>query len=471
MAEKIDFDTIKNDIALAKVKAIALDETVKKALEQSHKSATDGLSKLGNIFGDDLGTATGINLPSSLEGLEDVESMVGEVESSFNKFTQIKDQLSGPGAQILSSIDGDQKLSESLSEAGSSVLPVKSRLAIDGFTGKTSIADIGSDGSLEPNEVNTPRLARGVKRGTMTEEQENDKPFLMTASGRMQPWPENPYGAVYPYNKVDESESGHIQEIDDTPGAERIKESHRTGTFYEIYPNGTKVTKVVGKKFSVTVGDDYAKIEGACAIHVQGDADLFCAKDVKMMSMGDITAFAKNDVRISSGGACSVTGATDCTVGAVGTAKLSSFGETKVFSALSTELTALGDMTIQGAAAIDIMSQGMISFKDLKGAGTLGGLVVKDKALDAKNLAQDKIIATKKTSDRALKANIIRVGESPSGIPTYNFKFIRDETQSVYYGVMAQDIQESHPDAVSKDQDGYLMVDYSLIDVDYKKVS
>ena len=42
----------------------------------------------------------------------------------------------------------------------------------------------------------------------------------------------------YPDNKVYETESGHYKEYDDTPGAERIKESHKSGTYYEINKDG-----------------------------------------------------------------------------------------------------------------------------------------------------------------------------------------------------------------------------------------
>ena len=54
--------------------------------------------------------------------------------------------------------------------------------------------------------------------------------------------PDNPYAAVYPYNHVYESESGHISEFDDTPNAERIHLRHRTGTGYEMHPNGDQTT-------------------------------------------------------------------------------------------------------------------------------------------------------------------------------------------------------------------------------------
>ncbi len=84
--------------------------------------------------------------------------------------------------------------------------------------------------------------------------------------------PTVPYAAVYPFNHVTESESGHIVEIDDTPGAERIHEYHRTGTFKEIHPNGDEVIKVVGDRYHFIMKNDYLYVSGDCNIVVEGNA-------------------------------------------------------------------------------------------------------------------------------------------------------------------------------------------------------
>ena len=41
-----------------------------------------------------------------------------------------------------------------------------------------------------------------------------------------------------------ETEGGHIREYDDTPDATRIHERHASGTGYEIFHDGTKVTRI-----------------------------------------------------------------------------------------------------------------------------------------------------------------------------------------------------------------------------------
>ena len=91
--------------------------------------------------------------------------------------------------------------------------------------------------------------------------------------------PTTPYDAEYPYNHVYESESGHIREMDDTPGKERIHERHASGTGYEIHPNGTKVTRVKQDNYTLTTGDDFAHIKGNSSTTVDGGIRVFVNAD------------------------------------------------------------------------------------------------------------------------------------------------------------------------------------------------
>ena len=85
---------------------------------------------------------------------------------------------------------------------------------------------------------------------------------LDSLSGGAWSEPPSPYNAKYPFNHVHESESGHIKEIDDTKGAERIHERHMSGTGYEIGPVGTKVTKVVKDNYEIISNDDFLHVRG-----------------------------------------------------------------------------------------------------------------------------------------------------------------------------------------------------------------
>lgn len=79
---------------------------------------------------------------------------------------------------------------------------------------------------------------------------------------------------IYPYNNVTETESGHSFEMDDTPGRERVRISHRSGTFIEMHPDGSEVHKVYGNGYEITIQDKNILIQGKCNITVQGDSVL-----------------------------------------------------------------------------------------------------------------------------------------------------------------------------------------------------
>ena len=74
--------------------------------------------------------------------------------------------------------------------------------------------------------------------------------------------PETPYAAQYPYNHVYETEGGHIREYDDTVGAKRIHERHASGSGYEIFDDGTKVTRVKKDNYEIVSADEYCHIQG-----------------------------------------------------------------------------------------------------------------------------------------------------------------------------------------------------------------
>ena len=68
------------------------------------------------------------------------------------------------------------------------------------------------------------------------------------------------------------------------------------------------------------------------------------------------------------------------------------------------------------------------------------------------------------SSDVRLKENIIKVGNSPSGLNIYEWNYIWGSPR--YSGVMAQEIINIIPEAVVTMPNGYLGVNYAKIDVD-----
>ena len=72
-------------------------------------------------------------------------------------------------------------------------------------------------------------------------------------------------------------------------------------------------------------------------------------------------------------------------------------------------------------------------------------------------------------SDRAYKADVVRVGTHPAGFGLYVFEYapkFRDAFgHGRQFGVMADEVEAIVPDAVSIDQDGYRRVDYARLGI------
>lgn len=64
-------------------------------------------------------------------------------------------------------------------------------------------------------------------------------------------------------------------------------------------------------------------------------------------------------------------------------------------------------------------------------------------------------------SDRRLKKDIERIGETEGGAPLYKFRY--KSGGPVHIGVMAQDLLDTQPSAVFMEADGYYAVDYSRV--------
>ena len=91
--------------------------------------------------------------------------------------------------------------------------------------------------------------------------------------------PEIAYKAVYPYNHVFESESGHIKEYDDTPGYERIFERHISGSSYEYTPNGDKIDIIKNTHYTLTSRNNLCSISGNSDITIGGRHKVYINKD------------------------------------------------------------------------------------------------------------------------------------------------------------------------------------------------
>ena len=120
------------------------------------------------------------------------------------------------------------------------------------------------------------------------------------------------YAPKYPYNNVMETESGHVKEYDDTPGNERITERHKSGTQYEVSPNGSKVERIVRDNYRLVVGHDTLEVYGNVQIIVSGHVDLAVAGNITTSVTGNMSASVGGNMESNVTGSmtASVQGAT-----------------------------------------------------------------------------------------------------------------------------------------------------------------
>jgi hypothetical protein len=153
-------------------------------------------------------------------------------------------------------------------------------------------------------EVDTSRLARNEKtEDTIVETKKNsikrNVPISLGGS-----WSERktPYDAKYPYNKVVETVSGHVTEVDDTPGKERLHQYHKAGTFTEIHPDGSQVHKIVGDRVTVVVNNDRVVVSKNRFDTVEADNNSLTIGDLNLEVRGNVNALVEGDIRVQNNG-------------------------------------------------------------------------------------------------------------------------------------------------------------------------
>jgi len=101
--------------------------------------------------------------------------------------------------------------------------------------------------------------------------------------------PSDPYNSTYPKNHVYVTESGHVKEYDDTTNAERIRERHKSGTYYEIHPNGDKVTHIVNDNYTIVAGNENVQIKGNVTLNIDTNCTTNIGGNWDVNVTGDIT--------------------------------------------------------------------------------------------------------------------------------------------------------------------------------------
>ena len=187
---------------------------------------------------------------------------------------------------------------------GSSPTPGPSTESLKRGTDNTGFRDPNNKYPLPDyiNEPDTNRLARGIIEGTIIERKDSNRRLGVQLANGEGSWdqPLPAFGAKYPYNKVLETESGHIQEFDDTPGQERIHTYHRSGTYTEVDPNGSQTNYIIGENFIIMERNGFIHVGGDCNLTVEGNANIYAKTDANIQVEQDATINVGNNLSIGA---------------------------------------------------------------------------------------------------------------------------------------------------------------------------
>lgn len=195
-------------------------------------------------------------------------------------------------------------------------------------------------------EPDTNRLARGIIDGTIVEKKDSNRRLGVPLANGEGSWdqPMPAFGAKYPFNKVFETESGHIQEFDDTPGQERIHTYHRAGTYTEVDPNGSQTNYIIGENFIIMERNGYIHVGGDCNLTVEGNANIYARTDANIQVEQDATIVVGNNLSIGAANDLDIAVGGNISIKAVGDFALQAANISQKSEAVNLEAT--GDMNI-----------------------------------------------------------------------------------------------------------------------------
>jgi hypothetical protein len=178
---------------------------------------------------------------------------------------------------------------------------------------------------------------------------------------------------TYPYINVKQTEAGHQDISDDTPGNEMRRWSHGiSGTSEQWNRNGDREVRVQGNNFTVIVKDNSVIVQGSCVVEIHGNSSLHVYGDMYTQIDGSLNAVVNGDTSIYSAGEVDLTAGDDINI-------TSASGD--IYLNTQTDIIAQGNLHVHGKLTCDsIYSAGnittnssMLAYQDIQFFGNLTG--------------------------------------------------------------------------------------------------
>lgn len=151
------------------------------------------------------------------------------------------------------------------------------------------------NGNLESYGEKTPSNARALSSQRNINIEPED-PYVPNDTRVMFEEPKTEYNSQYPYNKTFGTESGMIQEFDDTPGAERYRLTHTSGTYQEISPDGRNVQKIIGDNYKIVQQDDHILVQGDVKLVIGGNSNVYIMGTLNQTIDGSVNQTVRGNV-------------------------------------------------------------------------------------------------------------------------------------------------------------------------------
>lgn len=149
---------------------------------------------------------------------------------------------------------------------------------------------------------------------------------------------EPPTPSTYGGNYMFSTSSGHMFEMDDSPGSARLCLFHKSGSYIEIKDAGNLIEKIINDKLQIILGNYTSFIDGNSTNKVKGNVD------TTILGNDNIDITGNNTMSITGNNTTSITG--DDTISVTGNSKINVTGNNTVDVAGNNTVTISGSNSI-----------------------------------------------------------------------------------------------------------------------------
>lgn len=279
---------------------------------QSQMVATNVNNPLGSLGG------TFPNMKKDIEGAATSNGVRGITKDLTTKFADINNSLgvmSEKDKTTLAKVKDDTvEIGKSAAKQATDQAASFKSMTPDQLEKLTTIKEGFKDPNAKyplpdyKNRTETNKLSTGDAENTIVDKKNSDRMRgAQLPNGASWDQPTSPYNAKYPYNHVRETESGHVIELDDTPGSERIHVFHKSGTFMEVDALGNRVQVIKGSDYTIVDNNGYISIQGKANVSVNGSINIFVGGDANIEVDGNTHVNCHNNMELNAAGRLKLT--------------------------------------------------------------------------------------------------------------------------------------------------------------------